>query len=115
MASTVMMKGQKVVWGTTGLGEPVGGGICVNGSVQKAGQHDPVEDENGSRIGMVIYDETYTISLTAVMKAAGTPPAIGDKITCAGVSGYVTDVKRDWQNKGKMQMSITAEGGKNLA
>lgn len=114
MASTVIFKGQQCIWGTTELGTPVGSGICTNGSLKHQGQTDAVEDENGARTGMVFYDETYSVSLTVVCKAGATPPQIGDPLTCKGVTVYVTDVSEDWQNKGKKQLSITAEGGKNV-
>ncbi len=114
MASIVSFKGQACVWGTTELGTPIGSGICTAGTLEHQGQTDAVEDENGARTGMVFYDETYSASLTVVCKAGATPPAIGNAITCKGITLYVTNVREDWQNKGKKQLSVSAEGGKNV-
>ena len=61
--SSPVFKGQQVVWGTTQVNNTIGG-ICVSASLQRQGQHEPVEDENGARIGMVIYDETYSGTIT---------------------------------------------------
>lgn len=115
MATSATFKGQTVGWGTTELGTPVANGICTAASVQHQGQTDPVENEDGARTGIVIYDETYSVSLTVVCKASCTPPSIGDALTVDSLTVYVTDVKKDWQNKGKKQLTITAEGGAHVA
>lgn len=106
-------KGQAVEWGSDGAGYS-GGGICVSASCQRQAQTDAVENTQGARDGLVIYDVKYTLSATVVCKAGTTPPSIGDRISVGGVSGYVTDVKKDWQNKGKAQFSVTADGGASL-
>jgi len=114
MASTVIFKGQQCIWGTTKVNNTIGG-ICVSASLQRQGQHEPVEDENGARIGMVIYDETYSGTITVVCKAGESLPEIGTRITMNGFGGYVVDAKTDWQNKGKKQITVSIEGGKYLA
>ena len=115
MATSATFKGQAVEWGTTELGTPVANGICVNGSVQHQGATDPVENEDGARTGIVFYDESYTATLTVVCKASCTAPSIGDSLTVDSLTVYVTDVKKDWQNKGKKQLTITAESGANIS
>ena len=113
--STPSFKGQQCIWGTGDLGTPVANGICTSGSIQHQGQTDAVEDENGARTGMVFYDETYSVSLTVVCKSGCTAPAIGAALTVGTLTVYVTDCREEWQNKGKKQLSITAEGGANIA
>jgi len=106
-------KGQAVEWGADGAGFS-GGGICVRASAQRQAQTEAVEDQQGARTGLVFYDTKHTLTATVVCKAGTTPPAIGDRIVVGGLSGYVTDVKKDWQNKGKAQYSVTADGGASL-
>ena len=112
--STPVFKGQKVIWGTGEIGYNAGG-ICTSASFDHSSQNDPVEDENGAQIGRVLYDQLYSVSLTIVCKEGTTDPSVGDDITVDDCKLFVTGVRTDWQNKGKKQLSITAEGGKNLA
>lgn len=106
-------KGQAVEWGSDGAGYNAGG-ICVNASAQRQAQTEDVEDQQGARTGMVFYDTKYTLSATVVCKVGTQLPSIGDRIAVGGLSGYVTDVKKDWQHKGKAQFSVTADGGASL-
>lgn len=110
----VMIKGQQVVWGTDGVDQF--GGICTAASVDTQAQTDPVEDSNGAMTGLIIYDEHHSGTITVVCKAGTTEPSIGKAVSVSGLSGalYVTGVKKDWQNKGKKQLTISVTGGKNL-
>lgn len=111
--ATATFKGQSCEWGTGGI--YTGCGICVGSSFDEQGQHDRVENTEGARTGMIFYDVDYSGSFTCVALASATPPAIGDSIAIAGVTLYVTGVKKDWGNKQKAQYTITAEGGSNIA
>lgn len=108
------IKGERVEWGTGGFGNQFSG-ICVSGTVDVQAQTDPVEDMDGAEVGLVIYDEQWTISAEVVCRDSTPAPSIGDRITAGGRSGYVTGCREQWQNKGKKQLSITAHGAKSLS
>lgn len=112
MAETI--KGQQCVWGTTPAGADSGGGIVVDASVNTTAQTDPVEDQQGAEVGLVIYDEQWEISVEVVCRAGTQKPAIGANWRCGGLSGYVTGVRENWRNKGKKSLAITAHGAKGL-
>ncbi len=112
--STVEIKGQKCEWGTGDVDSPVGSGIVVAASIEAQGQTDAVEDENGARIGIVIYDQTYSGTITVVCKQGAKMPDVGKKITAGDFECYVTGARTEWQNKGKKQIVVTVEGGKNV-
>lgn len=115
MASTPVFKGQQCVWGTGEVSSPVSGGIVVDASVEAQGQTDAVEDENGARTGIVIYDQTYSGSITVVCKAGASMPEVGKPVTAGSFTCYVTGARTQWQNKGKKQIVVTVEGGKYVA
>ena len=113
--SSPVFKGQQCQWGTQDVQSPVANGIVVSASIEAQGQTDAVEDENGARIGIVIYDQTYSGSITVVCKASAQLPAIGKQVTAGNFTCYVTGAKIDWQNKGKKQITVTVEGGKYVS
>ncbi len=115
MATTVNMKGQKVIWGTSELGTPVSGGICVNGELEYDGPDDPVENEDGQQTGIIFYDELWSGSAEVVCKAGCSNPKIGDAVTFDGKTLYVKSCRKRWGNKAKKQLSITLKGGANIA
>lgn len=111
--STPVFKGQTVIWGTGDITYNAGG-ICTAASFGRSAQKDVVEDENGAQTGKILYDTLFSVSLTIICKDTTVNPEIGDTITVSGKNLIVTDVREDWNNKGKKQLSITAEGGVNL-
>lgn len=115
MASAVVQKGQQCTWGTSEVTCPVAGGIVVSASVSADGQTDALEDENGARIGLVIYDVTYSGTITVVCKASARAPEVGNSVKAGDFSCYVTGSRLDWQHKGKKQITVTVSGGKNLS
>ena len=65
-------------------------------------------------MGLVIYDDTWTLSASVVCQSGTQAPAVGDRFSVGGKSGYVTGCRTAWQNKGKKQLDITAHGGRSL-
>ena len=112
--AAVVQKGQKCVWGTGEVSNPTTG-IVVSASISAEGQTDALEDGEGARIGLVIYDETYSGTLTVVCRQGTTAPNVGDSLTAGGMRCYVSGTRTDWQNKGKKQITVTVSGGKNLS
>lgn len=110
-SSSPVFKGQTVTWGTNEVSHGFSG-ICTAADVTRQGPNEAVEDENGARIGIVIYDESYSGTITVVCKAGCSMPPIGAPVTLAGLKGYVTDARFNWQNKGMKQMTVSFEGGK---
>ena len=115
MASGVVQKGQQCAWGTSDVRSPVSNGIVVSASISSEGQTEALEDENGARVGLVIYDETYSGTITVVCKQGATAPKVGDSVTAGSFQCYVTGSRTDWQNKGKQQITVTVSGGKYLS
>lgn len=115
MPSSPVFKGQSCAWGTSDVSNPVSGGIVVSADVSAQGQTDAVEDENGARIGIVIYDETYSGTITVVCKDSASAPEVGTQVKAGTFNCYVTGSRVAWQNKGKKQIVISVEGGKNIA
>lgn len=107
------IKGQKCVWGTNSA-NVTGGGLVLDGSVDEQAATDPVEGNQGDEVGLVIYDDTWTLSATVVCQQSTQAPNIGDSFSVGGKNGYVTGCRTQWQNKGKKQMAVTAHGGKSL-
>lgn len=114
MATTVNMKGQKVIWGTSELGSPVNGGICVSGELEADGPDDDTENEDGQLIGITFYDERWNGSAEVVCKAGCSTPKIGDAVSFDGKTLYVKNCRKRWGNKAKKQLSITLKGGANI-
>ena len=114
MATTVNMKGQKVIWGTSELGTPVSGGICVDGGIAANGPNDDTEDENGALIGITFYDERWSGTIKVVCKAGCANPKPADSITVDGKTLYVENCEKRWGNKAKKQLSISLKGGANI-
>lgn len=112
--ASVSFKGQQVIWGTSELGTPVAGGICVNGGIESDGPDDRVENEDGQRTGIIFYDEDWSGDIDVVCKAGCSNPKIGDEITADGKRLYVKNVKKTWGNKAKKQLKITLIGGANV-
>lgn len=110
--SSPVFKGQQCQWGTSDVSSPVSSGIVVDASIEAQGQTDAVEDENGARIGIVIYDQTYSGTITVVCKAGAQMPEVGKQVTAGSFTCYVTGARTQWQNKGKKQIVVTVEGGK---
>lgn len=114
MATSVNMKGQKVIWGTRELGTPVSGGICVNGTLEEDGPDDPVDNEDGQEIGINFYDELWAGDLDVVCKADCKKPKIADEVRAGGYKLFVKNVKQVWANKAKKQLKLTLKGGANI-
>lgn len=114
-SSNPVFKGTQCQWGTSDVSSPVSGGIVVDASIEAQGQTDAVEDENGARIGIVIYDQTYSGTITVVCKSAASMPEVGKQVTAGNFTCYVTGARTQWQNKGKKQIVVTVEGGKYVA
>jgi hypothetical protein len=111
MAHAPVFKGQTCKWGTEDVNSPCGG-IVVDANVEAQGQTDAVEDENGARIGIVIYDQVYSGTITVVCKGGETLPEVGTAVKVGNFTCYVTGARTQWQNKGKKQIVVTVEGGK---
>ena len=107
-------KGQQCVWGTTSA-NVTGGGLVVDASVDEQAATEAVEGRQGDEVGLVIYDRTWTLSATVVCQSTTQEPAIGAQFSVGGKTGYVTGCRRQWQNKGKKQLTITAHGGASLS
>lgn len=114
-SSNVIQKGTSCAWGAGDVSSPVQNGIVVSASVDAQCQTDYLEDENGARIGIVIYDEIWSGTVTVVCKAGATKPENGTSLTVDGMQLYVTGCRVEWQHKGKKQMVVAVEGGKNVA
>lgn len=110
---TVSFIGTTVLWGTGGAGYNAGG-ICTNASIGKTAQKDTVPNEDGATTGYAVYDTTYSGSATIIMTSDTTAPAIGAKITIGSITAWVMDVKTDWTNNGKTQLTVSIEGGVNI-
>lgn len=108
----VTFKGQQCAWGTTSTH---GSGTVVDESLKTTALTEPVENNQGAMVGLVIYDELYSGTLTIVASASATPPAIGDTLTVLGKQLYVTDVDNKGQHKGKRMFTISCTGGKSLS
>ena len=107
------IKGQHCIWGTDSA-NVTGGGLVVDGAVDEQAATDPVEGRQGDEVGLVFYDDTWTLSATVVCQQGTQAPQIGGSFSVGGKTGYVTGCRVQWQNKGKKQMAITAHGGKSL-
>lgn len=108
----VVFKGQQCAWGTASTHAS---GTVVDESLKTTAQTDPVEDSQGAMVGLVIYDELYSGTLTIVAKASATPPNIGDQVTILGKQLYVTDFENKGVHKGKRMFTISCTGGKSLS
>lgn len=109
--ATYQIKGQQCQWGTTSTS---GSGVVVDETLKRTSQTEPVENKEGARVGLVIYDEMWSGTLTIVANASASPPQIGSTINVCGQSLFVTDVEEKGSHKGKRMYTVTAEGGKNL-
>lgn len=110
--STVKFVGEECQWGTM---TTHGSGTVVDENLTKAAQIEPVENNQGARVGLVFYDEGYNGNITVVASKSGDAPETGGTITILSTTLYITNVQNRGQHKGKRMYVITAEGGKNLA
>ena len=108
---TYQIKGQQCQWGTTSTH---GSGVVVDETLKRTSQTEPVENAQGARTGLVIYDEMWSGKLTIVANASASPPQIGSNLTVCGQALFVTDVEEKGSHKGKRMYTVSAEGGKNI-
>ena len=114
-SSNVVQKGTKCTWGTSEVKDPGTGGIVVSADLTVDNPVAYQEDEDGARIGLVFYDETYSGTITVVCKDSASAPEVGTQVKAGTFNCYVTGSRVAWQNKGKKQIVISVEGGKNIA
>lgn len=114
-SSNVVQKGTKCTWGTSEVKDPGTGGIVVSADLSVDNPVAYQEDEDGARIGLVFYDETYSGTITVVCKESCNEPTAGKEVTVDSFTCYSKGYRISWQHKGKKQIVISVEGGKNIA
>lgn len=108
---TYQFKGQTAQWGTTSTHSS---GVVTDENLKKTASTEPVENNQGAMVGMCVYDEMWSGSLSIVAAQNATLPAPGDTVTILECTLLITDVENVGTHKGKRKFNISATGGKNL-
>lgn len=108
MANTPTIKGNnKVLWGTNGLyGEGV---ITESGSTRLTGDKVEIEDNDGSAVAVIYFNDKHECSFTMVIQTAAPELARGDAITIGGVTdALVDDVETVWERRDVRKLRVNA-------
>lgn len=96
--------GSTCKWGTADFS--VGFGTITDIEFGGSSSTEPVENNMGAQVGLVIYDGAETFSMTVVASADGVPPSRGSVIALGGVNYLVTGCTRRYSHKGKTTYTV---------
>jgi len=104
--------GASAFWGVPGS---VVSGRVLSASVDSSGEEVELPNSDGETDGLAMLNEKDEINLEVIYDSTYTPPARGDSITVNGISGYVLNVSKKWQNKGWRGCTVKATDWKAMS
>ena len=107
----VRFKGAQCQWGTQ---TTVSFGTVINDRLRTTDAEEPIENKDGQLVGVAIYDDLYSGSLSVVPGPGQEPPQTGDVFAVKGKRLYVKNVEDVGSHKGKRMYEVTLAGGANL-
>ena len=103
----VFVAGKDIEWGQSQSVLATDYGIITDLKTSATADEEIIPDGNGEDAGVVLYNQKTTYDATVIYKPAATLPAIGDKVTVAGVPNcIVKEIGQETGNKTAKKVTI---------
>lgn len=97
--------GTSVQWGVAGTATE---GTILDANTDVTAKFEPLENQQGAVVGIVIYDTETVVKLTIMAAEAATLPTIGSTLTFDSISATVLKASKQAGNKTTVKFTVEA-------